>query len=59
MCHRWHIRTTIDFPDELLAQAKSNAALSGISLREFFIDAVKQKLEPTAKTRPPEGIDSR
>jgi hypothetical protein len=47
------MRTTIELPDELLVQAKSRAALSGISLREFFIDAVKQKLAPPAKTRRP------
>jgi hypothetical protein len=47
------MRTTIELPDELLAQAKSKAALSHITLRQFFIDAVKQKLEPPAKTRRP------
>jgi hypothetical protein len=40
------MRTTIELPDELLAQAKSNAALNGISLRQFFIDAVRHRLEP-------------
>jgi len=48
------MRTTIELPDELLAQAKSQAALSGISLRRFFIDAVEQKLAaPPVKTRRP------
>ena len=47
------MRTTVELPDELLAQAKSKAALSHITLREFFIEAVKQKLEPPAKTRRP------
>jgi hypothetical protein len=54
------MRTTIELPDELLEQARGKAALSGISLQDFFIDAVKQKLEPPAKTRRPipviEGI---
>ena len=40
------MRTTIELPDELLKLAKSRAALSGISLREFFIEAVEQKLAP-------------
>jgi hypothetical protein len=40
------MRTTIEFPDELLSQAKSRAALEGLSLREFFIAAVRQKLAP-------------
>jgi hypothetical protein len=30
----------------LLAQAKSRAALNGISLRQFFIEAVRSKLVP-------------
>jgi len=40
------MRTTIEMPDELLAQAKSSAALNGISLRHFFIEAVRYKLTP-------------
>ena len=40
------MRTTIELPDELLAQAKSTAALSGISLRQFFIEAVRFRLTP-------------
>jgi len=48
------MRTTIELPDELLARIKSNAALSGVSLKEFFIEAVEQKLAPRqAKTRRP------
>ena len=35
------MRTTIELPDELLAQAKSSAALNRISLRQFFIEAVR------------------
>jgi hypothetical protein len=54
------MRTTIELPDELLARAKSNATLSGVSLKEFFIEAVEQKLAPRqAKTRrPPPAIGS-
>jgi hypothetical protein len=40
------MRTTIEMPDELLARAKSHAALEGISLKEFLIAAVRQKLTP-------------
>jgi hypothetical protein len=54
-----HMRTTIELPDELLARAKSNAALSGVSLKEFFIDAIEQRLAPRqAKTRRPPAIGS-
>jgi hypothetical protein len=47
------MRTTIELPDDLLKQAKARAALSGISLKEFFIQAVQQKLAPppVKKTR--------
>jgi hypothetical protein len=40
------MRTTVELPDELLARAKSSAALSGISLRQFFIEAVRHRLAP-------------
>lgn len=46
------MRTTIELPDEILRLAKSRAALSGVSLRQFFIEAVQQKLAPPQrKTR--------
>jgi hypothetical protein len=48
------MRTTIELPDHLLMQAKSQAALSGLSLREFFIAAVEQRLaQKTGKVRQP------
>ena len=40
------MRTTIELPDELLALAKSTATLNGISLRQFFMEAVQSKLAP-------------
>jgi hypothetical protein len=40
------MRTTIELPDELLALAKSSAALNGVSLRQFFIEAVQSRLAP-------------
>lgn len=52
-----YMRTTIEFPDDLLAKAKTHAALSGTTLRELLIEAVQEKLNPrTKKTRrsPPE-----
>jgi hypothetical protein len=45
------MRTTVEMPDELLEQAKSRAAQAGISLRQFFIEAVEQKLAPAKKLR--------
>ena len=48
------MRTTIELPDELLTQAKSRAALAGLSLKQFFIEAIEQRLAPQAsKTRRP------
>jgi hypothetical protein len=40
------MRTTIELPDEVFTKAKSRAALEGISLRQFFIEAIEQKLAP-------------
>ena len=45
------MRTTIELPDELLARAKSKAALSGLSLKEFFVVAIERQLVETRKTR--------
>jgi hypothetical protein len=56
------MRTTIELPDNLLMQAKSQAALSGLSLREFFIAAVEQRLaQKSGKVRraPPAIGDER
>jgi hypothetical protein len=50
------MRTTVELPDELLDAAKSNAAAAGVSLRQFLIDAVQQKLAPARikiRTEPP------
>jgi hypothetical protein len=53
------MRTTIELPDELLSAARSRAAQEGVSLREFFIDAVRQRLMPARKIRrPPPRVGS-
>lgn len=54
------MRTTIELPDQLLSRAKHHAALAGISLREFFTQAVEEKLAPEKKKtrRPPPVIGS-
>lgn len=46
----------MELPDELLDVAKTRAAAAGISLRQFFIEAVQQKLTPgrtKIRTSPP------
>jgi len=54
------MRTTIELPDELLARAKSTAALSGQSLKDFFIEAVEQRIAPRpARTRKPPPVIGR
>jgi hypothetical protein len=40
------MRTTIELPDDLLSQAKIAATLNGISLKQFFIEAVRNRIEP-------------
>jgi len=52
------MRTTVELPDELLAEAKSSAALNGISLRQFFIEAVQSRLAPGKRKlrKPPPAI---
>lgn len=53
------MRTTIELPDDLLRRAKSAAALSGISLRQFFFEAVESRLSELKRKksrRPPPCI---
>jgi hypothetical protein len=52
------MRTTVELPDELLNRAKSHAALSGVSLKEFFIEAIEHRLAPRSQKtrRPPPAI---
>jgi hypothetical protein len=50
------MRTTIELPDTLLEAAKARAACAGVSLRQFFIEAVQNQLSPPQKkirTQPP------
>jgi hypothetical protein len=45
------MRTTIELPDELLSRAKSEAALSGQSLKNWFIEAIERRLQMPHKQR--------
>ena len=58
MPYLWHMRTTIELPDELLLMAKTRAAQRGISLRNFFIEAVGKSLAPEKPKvrRPPPSV---
>jgi len=51
------MRTTIELPDALLTRAKATAAANGLSLREFFIEAVTRSLDaPVRKVRRPPPV---
>ena len=54
------MRTTVELPDDLLARARSSAAQSGVTLKEFFIAAVEVRLGSQAvkMRRPPPEIGS-
>ncbi len=43
------MKTTLDIPDALLRRVKSRAALKGKSMRDFFVEAVQEKLEAEVK----------
>ncbi|MEZ5398517.1 MAG: hypothetical protein R2729_02545 [Bryobacteraceae bacterium] len=47
------MRTTVEFPDNLMVRAKAQAAAAGISLREFLIQSVEAQLAQPAKVRRP------
>lgn len=39
------MKTTLELPDELFRQAKATAALRGESLKDFFTEALQERLE--------------
>ena len=45
MCECAFVRTTVDIPDDLFRRAKAAAALSGESLKETVIAALRAHLE--------------
>ena len=55
------MRTTVELPDELLTRAKVRASASGVSLKQFFIEAIERSLEPSGRKvrRDPPVIGSR
>jgi len=54
------MRTTVELPDILLTRARSQAALAGCSLKEFFAEAIEEKLASKGRKtrRPPPAIGS-
>lgn len=49
------MKTTIELPEALFREAKATAAREGISLKDFFTEAVARKLgknEPYASKKP-------
>jgi hypothetical protein len=47
------MRVTLEIPDTVFRRAKSAAAGSGIPLREFVAEAVREKLASDAKLAEP------
>jgi len=45
------MKTTIELPDSLFRRAKSKAASSGISLKQFFTEAIQDKLAAKSSSR--------
>jgi hypothetical protein len=46
------MRTTIDLPDPLFKEAKSAAALRGLTLRDVVEEALRRQLQPHASRQP-------
>lgn len=49
------VKTTVEIPDQLFRRAKSAAAQEGKSLKDFFAEAVKERL----RRRTPEHGESK
>ena len=48
------MKTTVEIPDPLFRQAKATAAQRGISLKDFFTEAVKAQLRSKAGRATPD-----
>ncbi len=54
------MRTTVELPDDLLRRARKKAAAEGVSLKEFFIAAIQERLAPRqVKVRRPPPVIGR
>jgi hypothetical protein len=48
------VKTTVEIPDPLFRRAKAVAAYSGISLKDFLTEALREKLRQLGQGAPPE-----
>ena len=46
------VKTTVEIPDQLFREAKAAAALRGIPLKEFFAEALRERLRSKPATAP-------
>jgi len=46
------MKTTLELPDELFRQAKATAASNGLSLKDFFTEALEAKLSKNNPVEP-------
>jgi hypothetical protein len=46
------VKTTIELPDSLFRKAKATAAGQGVTLKSFFTEAVRDRLQRQAGARP-------
>jgi hypothetical protein len=53
------MKTTVEIPDKLYREIKARAALRGQTIKAFFLDALRAKLDGTVaangKTKAPKG----
>ena len=44
LCKSVIMRTTVDIPDPIFRKMKATAALRGVSVREFLLNAIEQQM---------------
>ena len=49
------MKTTIEISDTIYRQVKARASLRGITMKAFFLEALKEKLEASAQETDPEA----
>jgi hypothetical protein len=50
ICKNVNMRTSLDFPDPMFRQLKSNAALNGQTLRDHVIELVERGMQAAARS---------
>ncbi len=50
------MRTTIDLPDPVFRETKALAAMRGVTMKQFILDAIEQAKSARPPAKPPQTV---